>query len=574
MRSNIYSRTLLSAILLLSSGISALHAQVKQNGITYTKNATATGYIVTAHENQENVVIANEIDGLPVTEIAEKAFENAKKLKSLTIANSIEKIGQYAFQGCTALSAINFEEGKDLTICRWAFNGCTALTSLTLPSTLAKFDNNGHFKDCKNLSSVTFKENNKLVDLGGYCFENCTALKTIDLTPLKATTSIRGVFKGSGIKSVIFPAKLNTIAEQAFTNCASLTNIVIPASVTTLGDRAFVNNSAIKTVDFEEGSKLTIIDSWAFHNCINLESIAIEKCEHLTTIKDRSIRYNKLTKIIIPKNVTSIGDWAFQQKIGESAIKYIVFMKEGGNWSDVAIKASAFAGIAVNLYAYKNIAGTVQNIDNIDNGNNTKGKEIYAPVAPIEIKNNCDGYTTYFTSNAAIKLPKDVKAYKVSAVAQNKATLTEIPAEAVLPKGTPVVIKGQPGLYYPQILPEDATPAFTDNMLKGTENAEEVKDANVYYKLSLNDAAQAGTAGFYWGAANGAAFTNTANMAYLALNTSLGNMLALSLPNATSIQLKPMTTNNTNTRYNLSGARVNSAYKGLLIMNGKKVIIK
>ena len=51
-------------------------------------------------------------------------------------------------------------------------------------------------------------------------------------------------------------------------------------------------------------------------------------------------------------------------------------------------------------------------------------------------------------------------------------------------------------------------------------------------------------------------------------------MLALSLPNATSIQLKPMTTNNTNTRYNLSGARVNSAYKGLVIMNGKKVIIK
>ena len=111
-------------------------------------------------------------------------------------------------------------------------------------------------------------------------------------------------------------------------------------------------------------------------------------------------------------------------------------------------------------------------------------------------------------------------------------------------------------------------------MLKGTENAEEVKDANVYYKLSLNDATQAGTAGFYWGAANGAAFTNTANMTYLALNTSLGNMLALSLPNATSIQLKPMTTNNTNTRYNLSGARVNSAYKGLVIMNGKKVIIK
>ena len=100
MRSNIYSRTFLLAILLLSSGITALHAQVKQNGITYTKNATATGYIVTAHENQENVVIANEIDGLPVTEIAEKAFENAKKLKSLTIANNLERHTGLFFQCC------------------------------------------------------------------------------------------------------------------------------------------------------------------------------------------------------------------------------------------------------------------------------------------------------------------------------------------------------------------------------------------------------------------------------------------------------------------------------------------
>ena len=574
MRNKVYSKFLFVILLTLGCGLNTLHAQVIQGGITYTKNAAGTAYTVTAHGNQENVVIAKEINGLPVTEIADNSFKDDKKLKSVTIASSIQRIGQFAFLGCSELSSINFEEGADLTICRWAFNGCTSLTSIVLPGTLKRFDNNGHFKDCKKLASVTFKENNKLTDLGGYCFENCTNLKTINLSPLKTVTIMRGVFKGSGITSIIFPPKVESIQDEVFMNCASLANIVIPASVTTIGQRGFINNTALKTVDFEEGNLLNTIGSWAFHQCTNMESIALEKCNHLTTIKDRSIRYNKLSKIIIPKSVTSIGDWAFQQKKDQNLIKYIVFYKEGGNWSDISISTSAFAGTAVNLYGYKNVAGKMGIMDDVDNGDGTRGKETFVPIAPIEIKENCDGYTTYFTSNAAIKLPKDVKAYKVSAVAQNKATLTEIPAEAVLPKGTPVVIKGQPGLYYPQILPEDATPAFADNLLKGTENAEEVKDANVYYKLSLNDAAQAGTAGFYWGAANGAAFTNTANMAYLALNTSLGNMLALSLPNATSIQLKPMTTNNTNTRYNLSGARVNTAYKGLVIMNRKKVIIK
>lgn len=574
MRNKVYSKFLFVILLTLGCGLNTLHAQVIQGGITYTKNAAGTAYTVTAHGNQENVVIAKEINGLPVTEIADNSFKDDKKLKSVTIASSIQRIGQFAFLGCSELSSINFEEGADLTICRWAFNGCTSLTSIVLPGTLKRFDNNGHFKDCKKLASVTFKENNKLTDLGGYCFENCTNLKTINLSPLKTVTIMRGVFKGSGITSIIFPPKVESIQDEVFMNCASLANIVIPASVTTIGQRGFINNTALKTVDFEEGNLLNTIGSWAFHQCTNMESIALEKCNHLTTIKDRSIRYNKLSKIIIPKSVTSIGDWAFQQKKDQNLIKYIVFYKEGGNWSDISISTSAFAGTAVNLYGYKNVAGKMGIMDDVDNGDGTRGKETFVPIAPIEIKENCGGYTTYFTSNAAIKLPKDVKAYKVSAVAQNKATLTEIPAEATLPKGTPVVIKGQPGLYYPQILPEDATPAFADNLLKGTENAEEVKDANVYYKLSLNDAAQAGTAGFYWGAANGAAFTNTANMAYLALNTSLGNMLALSLPNATSIQLKPMTTNNTNTRYNMSGARVNTAYKGLVIMNGKKVIIK
>ena len=327
-------------------------------------------------------------------------------------------------------------------------------------------------------------------------------------------------------------------------------------------------------MDFEEGSLLNTIGSWAFHQCTNMESIALEKCNHLTTIKDRSIRYNKLSKVIIPKSVTSIGDWAFQQKKDQNPIKYIVFYKEGGNWSDISISTSAFAGTAVNLYGYKNVAGKMRITDDVDNGDGTRGKETFVPIAPIEIKENCGDYTTYFNSNCAIQLPETITAYKVVSVSQDKATLFALPYDTPLPKLNPVVIKGDAGIYYPRILPEDVTPALTGNLLKGSENEETTTGGTVYYKLSLNDADQAGTAGFYWGAANGAAFTNTANMAYLALNTSLGNMLALSLPNATSIQLKPMTTNNTNTRYNMSGARVNTAYKGLVIMNGKKVIIK
>ena len=57
---------------------------------------------------------------------------------------------------------------------------------------------------------------------------------------------MRGVFKGSGITSIIFPPKVESIQDEVFMNCASLANIVIPASVTTIGQRGFINNTALK----------------------------------------------------------------------------------------------------------------------------------------------------------------------------------------------------------------------------------------------------------------------------------------------------------------------------------------
>lgn len=83
MRNKVYSKFLFVILLTLGCGLNTLHAQVIQDGITYTKNAAGTAYTVTAHGNQENVVIAKEINGLPVTEIADNSFKDDKKLKYL-----------------------------------------------------------------------------------------------------------------------------------------------------------------------------------------------------------------------------------------------------------------------------------------------------------------------------------------------------------------------------------------------------------------------------------------------------------------------------------------------------------
>lgn len=84
-----------------------------------------------------------------------------------------------------------------------------------------------------------------------------------------------------------------------------------------------------------------------------------------------------------------------------------------------------------------------------------------------------------------------------------------------VPAGTALLVEGSEGSYYPTITTSSEV-APNDNLLKGSDLNETTTGGTKYYKLA-NDTGLHGL-GFYWGAANGAAFTNGAHKAYLALS--------------------------------------------------------
>jgi hypothetical protein len=72
-----------------------------------------------------------------------------------------------------------------------------------------------------------------------------------------------------------FPSKVSLLETAAFEECVCLQSFCIPASVTSIGVECFTFCESLAEVTFEPGSKLSRIDREAFSYCSALKSIAI-----------------------------------------------------------------------------------------------------------------------------------------------------------------------------------------------------------------------------------------------------------------------------------------------------------
>ena len=132
--------------------------------------------------------------------------------------------------------------------------------------------------------------------------------------------------------------------------------------------------------------------------------------------------------------------------------------------------------------------------------------------------------------------------------------------------------------YYPY---ESQTVTLPENNLKAAPAAGGVltpeKGDYKYYKLAYDNYATQTGLGFYWGAADGGAFSVKAGSAYLAVPTSAANVKGFSFDGTTTgiSAVGAEGTAKTNEIYNIAGQRVNAMNKaGLYIVNGKKMVIK
>lgn len=180
------------------------------------------------------------------------------------------------------------------------------------------------------------------------------------------------------------------------------------------------------------------------------------------------------------------------------------------------------------------------------------------------------GFATFCASYSVDYGSLGLEAYAVKLNADKKAvTLEKI--EGVVPAGKAVLLKGTPGESY-KLTTGAGTEAVFDTDLKVSDGTATSSDKIAVYGLATVD----GQDGFYKASAGTTipvkcAYLEVDNSANLARFYSLGD-LSGSTTGITSV--KNEAAGNNAPMYNLAGQSVDKGYKGIVIKNGKKIVLK
>lgn len=227
------------------------------------------------YKNLSEISLPSSYNGNKIISISYGAFRGSDRLVRINIPQSIEIIGERAFDSCINLESVNFEKDSILkTIGSNAFYFCASLKTINVPNTVLNIGE-GAFSDCQSLASFNLSDN------------------------------------------------ISSISSNAFSGCYSLTSFVIPNSVLTIGNNAF--KDCYNLVEIINKSSLIITKASNDNGSIGYYALNIVSDEEESNISNDNgfiilrinddaylVRYiGNETNITVPDYVTIIKDYAF-----------------------------------------------------------------------------------------------------------------------------------------------------------------------------------------------------------------------------------------------------------------------
>ncbi len=334
------------------------------NPIYYSKNL----YI-------NNVEVTSLIIPDGVTKINRSAFAHCLSIISVSMPNSVIEIGTDAFAHCTNLKSVTLSNSLKSFSC---FEYCTSLQEITLYDGVEEV---GGFRGCTSLTSVTLPNTVKVIK--ERAFNECTALSTINT-----------------------PTHLTTIGDWAFYECDNLRTFTIPNSVTTIGEHAFASCDRLSMEGYDNAEYLGNSEN-PYHALISANS-RTKSCtihENTKVIAGSAFSYSEISSIIIPDNVISIGNSAFESIDELSSITW------GANLTEIGEFAFAWCDGLVEI----TIPNSVKSIGNsaFYQCHNLRTAILGSGLSILNfgLFSNCDSLTTVVLNEGITTLKSDVFAW-------------------------------------------------------------------------------------------------------------------------------------------------------------------
>ena len=323
------------------------------------------------------ITIPETYNGKPVTVVLENGFVSCKKLVEVNIPNTIELVGAGAFEGCSALTAINvYEVAGNHEPAYSSYDGAlirevTGQTYLevyprgktgqfTIPEGVTEIRNKAFHRAV--ITGITFAST--VTNIPDYAFYYCENLEVVNFADGRE-----------------YPIAL---ASQSFYNCSAIEEFNVPANI--LGEVAdivelFKAMPALVEINVAAGGDDAVYtsidgmlvgkdDGFLYVYPASKElSGAFTIPAGITNIYEGAFAGSAITELVVPTYVQSIGERAF----AESKLTKVTFSANRNGALEIDTEAFAECAYLTSVVFEANTRGTV------DAGAVTIGESAFAP---------------------------------------------------------------------------------------------------------------------------------------------------------------------------------------------------
>lgn len=162
-------------------------------------------------------------------------------IQEVVFPDGLVEIGRQAFYNCAKLSSVQFPIPNTVKkISNDAFAGCTSLTEIPMPHGIEEIGRGAFARS--GIKTFDFPSSVKMKELPSQLFRACSNLRRVRISPKFCHIGVAAFEECRSLRNINIPEGVIDIAGAAFSDCYALQTVELPRSLREIDETAFENS--------------------------------------------------------------------------------------------------------------------------------------------------------------------------------------------------------------------------------------------------------------------------------------------------------------------------------------------